>query len=209
MPCHVHGTNRKIWIPMRSWILDLQLFTPSTRPVPTTMSWWWARPLITTYLAPLPQTACRLSTPDINYSVNQNNSVTRPFLCSRVREGNPVWISKFSHQQPTCSEPRDYLSMSVHLFLSLQLVSQSINLPQTKLQTSEYTAVSVYTTTLKHLQSLQVKISSGHHYKDKCNNPSHLSLVPKSYLLAAFNCTHIYSRTNIQTQSAEVAVLES
>ena len=133
---HVHGTNRKIWVPMRSWILDLQLIPPSTWPVPASMRWWWARPLITRFIS------SRLSTPDINCSVNQNNSVTRPFPCSRVREGNPVWISKFSHQLPKCSEPRNYPSMSVHLFLSLRLVSQSINLPQTKLQTSEYTAVS-------------------------------------------------------------------
>lgn len=141
---------------MRSWILDLQLIPPSTRPVTATIGWWWARPLITRFISG------RLSTPDINYSVNQNNSVTRPFPYPKVKEGNPVWISKFSHQKPTRSRlsTKGIHQHKWHLFLPLQLVSQCINLPQTKPQISEYTAVSVHTTTLKHLQSLQVKGSS-------------------------------------------------
>ena len=58
MPCHVHATKKKIRIPMRSWILDLQPIPPSTKPVPATIDLWWARPLITRFISSTPTTNC-------------------------------------------------------------------------------------------------------------------------------------------------------
>ena len=123
MPCHVHATKKKIRIPMRSWILDLQPIPASTKPVPATIDLWWARPLITRFISSTPTTNCW-------QVVNHWHLLfCQPFPYSWVREENSDWISKFSHQQPSVVNylPNRLIRHEWHLFLHLQLVFQCIN----------------------------------------------------------------------------------
>ena len=96
--------------------------------------------------------------------------------------------------------PKGLIQHNWH-FLPLKLVSQCIDpypnkAPDIRISQS----VSVYTTTLKHLQCMPVKRSSVHHYKDNASNPSLLLLVPKPYFLGASN-QYILNNKHLNTAS--------